>query len=132
MAERASEKGLPPGIPVSQYHARCCPPGPRSASPPPAAPDLRDSVAVRESGGRRLEYVAKWDGEPRRLPDLPADVLKRVLFPKAFPSRIESPRHFGPRGIEGVRHRRSPPDRTAAPWTEVAMHLAEALEPGRY
>lgn len=151
-------KDFSQGVPVSRYHTRCLasdgtgskskatthPVKPPTSNPwtvfsglpppdgPPSAPDLRGSVVIRERGGGQLEYVTEWDGAPRRLPDLPADVLKRVLFPKAFPSRITSPRHFGPRGVAEVRRCGRPPGRTTSPWTEVAMHLAEVLEPGHY
>lgn len=147
-------------VPVSQFHTQCFPSdGTRSKLKPPAdslrqqqppiskpwtiftglypekplfLPDLRDSIVMRESSSRQPEYVTKWDGTPHPLPDLPTDVLKRVLFPKAFPSRITSSRHFEPQGIATVQHRRYPGERTTSPWTEVAMHLAEVLEPGHY
>lgn len=147
-------------VPVSQYHTQCFPSdGTRSKlkptthplrqqqppthkpwtiftglypEKPPLLPDLRDSVIMRESSNRQPEYVTKWDGTPRPLPDLPPDVLKRVLFPKAFPSRITSSRHFEPQDIATVQHRRYPREQTTSPWTEVAMHLAEVLVPGHY
>lgn len=147
-------------VPVSQYHTQCFPSdGTRSdlkpiahplrqQQPPtdkpwtiftglhpektPLLPDLRDSVVMRRSNSRQPEYVTKWDGAPHPLPDLPTDVLKRVLFPQAFPSRISSSKHFEPQGIATVQHRRDPRERTTSPWTEVAMHLAEVLEPGHY
>lgn len=100
---------------------------------PPRVPDLRDSVAVwRDGSSRRPQYATKWDSTPRPAPDLPLDVLERVLFPRAFPSRIASPRSFEPQKIEEVRRRGHPQGRSTSPWTEVAMHLAEVLEPGHY
>ncbi|XP_076581610.1 ankyrin repeat domain 53 [Chaetodon auriga] len=100
---------------------------------PPRVPDLRDSVTVwRDSGSRRPQYITKWDRTARPAPDLPLDVLERVLFPRAFPSRIASPRYFEPQNIEEVRRRGHPQGRSTSPWTEVAMHLAEVLEPGHY
>lgn len=100
---------------------------------PPEVPDLRDSVEVRrDSRSRRLQYTTKWDETPRLAPDLPLDVLQRVLFPRAFPSRIVSPQNFEPQDIEEVQHRGYPQGRSTSPWTEVAMHLAEVLEPGHY
>lgn len=145
--------------PVSQHHAQCFPSDgtrakwkppthhlkqqqPPSSNPwtiftgrHPEKPDLRNSIIMTErssSSSRQLEYVTKWDRTPHRLPDLPTDILKRVLFPKAFPSRISSSRHFEPWGITEVQHRRYRLEKTTSPWTEVAMHLAEALEPGHY
>lgn len=100
---------------------------------PPGEPDLRDSVSVwRDRGSRRPQYATKWDSAPRPAPDLPLDVLGRVLFPRAFPSRIASPRYFEPQNIAEVQHRGYPQGRSTSPWTEVAMHLAEVLEPGHY
>ncbi|XP_070849761.1 ankyrin repeat domain-containing protein 53 [Chaetodon trifascialis] len=100
---------------------------------PPRVPDLQDSVTVwRDSGSRRPQYTTKWDSTPRPAPDLPLDVLQRVLFPRAFPSRIASPRHFEPQNIEEVQRRGHPQGWSTSPWTEVAMHLAEVLEPGHY
>lgn len=99
----------------------------------PAEPDLRDSVTVwRHTSSRQPQYTTKWDSTPRAAPDLPLDVLERALFPRAFPSRIVSPRHFEPQNILEVQHRRCPQGRSTSPWTEVAMHLAEVLEPGHF
>lgn len=160
MAEWASRKGFPVkdfshAVPLSQYHTQCVPSDgtraewkppthPLKQQPPasnpwtiftglhPEKPDLRDSIIMLERSSRQLEYVTKWDRTPHRLPDLPTDVLKRVLFPKALPSRISSSRHFEPWDITEVQHRRYPLEKTTSPWTEVAMHLAEVLEPGHY
>eukprot|EP00066_Takifugu_rubripes_P025840 XP_011615106.1 PREDICTED: ankyrin repeat domain-containing protein 53 [Takifugu rubripes] len=160
MAEWASRKGFPVKdfsyvVPVSQYHTQCVPSDgtraewkppthplkqqPPASNPwtifaglPPEKPDLRDSIIMMERSSRQLEYVTKWDRTPHQLPDLPTDVLKRVLFPKAFPSRISSSRHFEPWDITEVQHRRYPLEKNTSPWTEVAMHLAEVLEPGHY
>lgn len=162
MTAWASKKGFHPVkdftqvVPLSQYHIQCFPSDgtraklkptthPVKQQQPPASnpwtiftglhpekADLRDSVVMRESSSKQLEYVTKWDRTPHRLPDLPADILKRVLFPKAFPSRITSACHFEPQGIAQVQHRRYPLEKTTSPWTEVAMHLAEVLEPGHY
>ncbi|XP_075307895.1 ankyrin repeat domain-containing protein 53 [Odontesthes bonariensis] len=100
---------------------------------PPAEPDLSGSVTLwRDSSSRRLQYTTKWDCAPHSTPNLPLDVVERALFPRAFHSRIATPRHFQPRNIEGVQHLRCPQGRSTSPWTEVAMHLAEALEPGHY
>lgn len=155
MAEWASRKGFPLKdfshvVPVCQYHTQCVPSDgtkppkhPLKQQPPasnpwtiftglhPEKPDLRDSIMMERSS-RQLEYVTKRDHTPHQLPDLPTDILKRVLFPKAFPSRISSSRHFGPWDITEVQHRRYPLEKTTSPWTEVAMHLAEVLEPGHY
>ncbi|KAM9335550.1 ankyrin repeat domain-containing protein 53 [Symphorus nematophorus] len=100
---------------------------------PPAVPDLRNRVSVwRDSSSRQLQYTTKWDSTPRPAPDLPLDVLERVLFPRAFPSRITSHQHFEPQDIIEVQRRGYPQGRSTSPWTEVAMHLAEVLEPGHY
>ncbi|KAE8279193.1 Ankyrin repeat domain-containing protein 53 [Larimichthys crocea] len=95
--------------------------------------DLRDSVAVwRDSSSRQPQYNTKWDTRPCLAPDLSLDVLERVLFPREFPSRIPSPRYFEPQDIVEVQRRGYPQGRRTSPWTEVAMHLAEVLEPGHY
>ncbi|XP_038587463.1 ankyrin repeat domain-containing protein 53 [Micropterus salmoides] len=100
---------------------------------PPKEPDLRDSITVwRDSSSTKPHYTTKWDSRPHPTPDLPLDVLERVLFPRAFPSRIASPRYFEPQNIEEVQRRGYPQGRRTSPWTEVAMHLAEVLEPGHY
>ncbi|XP_029382790.1 ankyrin repeat domain-containing protein 53 [Echeneis naucrates] len=100
---------------------------------PPAVPDLRDSVTVwRDCSSRQTHYSTKWDNTPHAAPDLPLDVLERVLFPRAFPSRIVSPQHFKPQSIVEVQQRGCPQGQSTSPWTEVAMHLAEVLEPGHY
>ncbi|XP_040887736.1 ankyrin repeat domain-containing protein 53 [Toxotes jaculatrix] len=100
---------------------------------PPTVPDLRDSVRVwRDISSSQPQYTTMWDGTPHAAPDLPLDVLERVLFPRAFPSRILSPQHFAPQNIAEVQHRGCPEGRSTSPWTEVAMHLAEVLEPGHY
>ncbi|XP_032399970.1 ankyrin repeat domain-containing protein 53 isoform X1 [Etheostoma spectabile] len=100
---------------------------------PPREPDLRGSVMVwRDSSSRRPQYTTKWDSTCRPTPDVPLDILERVLFPRAFPSRIASPRYFEPQDIVEVQHRGYPQGRSTSPWTEVAMHLAEVLEPGHY
>ncbi|KAG8006076.1 Ankyrin repeat domain-containing protein 53 [Nibea albiflora] len=99
----------------------------------PMAPDLRDSVTVwRDSSSRQPQYTTKWNSRPRLAPDLPVDVLERVLFPREFPSRIASPRYFEPQDIAEVQRRGCPQGPSTSPWTEVAMHLAEVLEPGHY
>lgn len=100
---------------------------------PPRVPDLRDSVVLRrDSTSRQLQYTTKWERTPHPTPDLPLDVLERVLFPRAFPSRITSPWHFEQQSIAEVQHRGYPQGRSTSPWTEVAMHLAEVLEAGHY
>ncbi|XP_054457853.1 ankyrin repeat domain-containing protein 53 [Anoplopoma fimbria] len=97
-------------------------------------PDLRDKVTVWKdsSSSMRPQYTTEWDSRRRSAPDVPLDVLERVLFPRAFPSRIASPRYFEPENIVEVQHRGYPQGRSTSPWTEVAMHLAEVLEPGHY
>lgn len=96
-------------------------------------PDLRECVTVwKDSSSRQAQYTTKWDSTPRVAPNLSLDVLERVFFPRAFPSRIASPRHFAPQSIAAVQHRRCPQGQSTSPWTEVAMHLAEVLEPGHY
>ncbi|XP_042256700.1 ankyrin repeat domain-containing protein 53 isoform X2 [Thunnus maccoyii] len=100
---------------------------------PPREPDLRSRVTLWKDGSsRQPQYTTKWDSTPRAAPDLPVDVLERVLFPRAFPSRIASPRHFEPQDILEIQHRGCPQGSSTSPWTEVAMHLAEVLEPGHY
>lgn len=100
---------------------------------PSRDPDLRGHVTVRMDRSRRHpKYTTEWDSTPRYTPNLPLDVLERVLFPRAFPSRIASPRHFEPQDILEIQHRGFPEGRSTSPWTEVAMHLVEVLEPGHY
>ncbi|MEQ2171878.1 hypothetical protein GOODEAATRI_015122, partial [Goodea atripinnis] len=99
----------------------------------PTEPDLRESVIVwKDSSSQRLQYITKWDREPHPTPKLPLEVVERVLFPRAFPSRIATSQDFEPQNIEELQHRRFPQGRSSSPWTEVAMHLAEVLELGHY
>ncbi|KAM6960390.1 ankyrin repeat domain-containing protein 53 [Tautogolabrus adspersus] len=97
--------------------------------PPRGDPDLRGSVTLWGDRRCRLpQYTTKWDSTPHPAPDLPLDVLERVMFPRAFPSRIATPRHFEPQDIMEVQHRGYPQGRSTSPWTEVAMHLVEVFE----
>ncbi|XP_012709900.2 ankyrin repeat domain-containing protein 53 [Fundulus heteroclitus] len=99
----------------------------------PIEPDLRKSVIVwKDSSSQRLQYVTKWDRAPNPAPKVPLEVVERVLFPRAFPSRIATPRGFEPQNVEELQHRGIPQGRSTSPWTEVAMHLAEFLEQGHY
>lgn len=96
-------------------------------------PDLRVRVTLwKDSSTQKLQYITKWGSVPHPTPDLPLDVVERVLFPRAFPSRITTPQAFEPLDIEKVQHRGCPQGRSTSSWTEVAMHLAEDLEPGHY
>ncbi|XP_062300430.1 ankyrin repeat domain-containing protein 53 [Scomber scombrus] len=100
---------------------------------PTTEPDLRGRVTVwTDSSSRHPLYSTEWDSMPRFTPDLPLDALERVLFPRAFPARMASPRHFESQGILEIQHRGCPQGKSTSPWTEVAMHLAEVLEPGHY
>ena len=95
--------------------------------------DLRNSVTLlRDSTSRRLQYTTEWDCTPHPVSNLSKDVVERVLFPRAFPSRLATPQCFEPQKIDDVQHRGNPNGRRTSPWTEVAMHLAEVLEPGHY
>ncbi|XP_068444108.1 ankyrin repeat domain-containing protein 53 isoform X2 [Clinocottus analis] len=96
-------------------------------------PDLRDKVTVwRDDGSGQLQYTTVWDGTHRPAPDVSLDILERVLFPRDFPSRIAPPCYFESKDIVEVKQRGKPQGRSTSPWTEVAMHLAEVLEPGHY
>lgn len=100
---------------------------------PTREPDLRGRVTVwKDSSSRQPLYTTEWDSMPRFTPDLPLDALERVLFPRAFPARIASPWHFESQDILEIQHRGCPQGKSTSPWTEVAMHLAEVLEPGHY
>ncbi|XP_024143227.1 ankyrin repeat domain-containing protein 53 [Oryzias melastigma] len=100
---------------------------------PPTEPDLRHSVTLfLDSSTRRLFYTTKWDSEPHPVPKLPLDVVERVLFPRAFRSRISGPECFVPQKIDELQHRRRPQRRSTSPWTEVIMHLVEVLLPGHF
>uniref|UniRef100_A0A3Q3AZT6 Ankyrin repeat domain 53 n=2 Tax=Kryptolebias marmoratus TaxID=37003 RepID=A0A3Q3AZT6_KRYMA len=100
---------------------------------PPKEPDLRDTVTLwKDSSTQKLLYTTKWASAPHPTPNLPLDVVERVLFPRAFPSRITTSQSFEPLSIDKVQHRGCPQGRSTSPWTEVAMHLAEVLELGHY
>ncbi|XP_041635984.1 ankyrin repeat domain-containing protein 53 isoform X2 [Cheilinus undulatus] len=100
---------------------------------PREEPDLRGSVTLwRDSSKKPSQYKTEWDSTPRSAPDLPLDVLERVLFPRAYPSRIDSLRHFEPQDIMEVQQRGYPQEESTSLWTEVVMHLVEVLEFGHY
>ncbi|XP_026018078.1 ankyrin repeat domain-containing protein 53 [Astatotilapia calliptera] len=100
---------------------------------PLAEPDLRDSVTIwRDSSSRQLQYTTRWDSTPRPAPNLPLDVLERVLFPRAFPSRITWPQDFESQNMVEVKHQGCPQEHNTSPWTEVAMCLVEVLEFRQY
>lgn len=93
---------------------------------------MRESVTLTKGGGDRAQRTARQDGFTYELPALPWDTIQRTLFPNAYHSRITSPLSFHPVRVQDLPHRRAPPRPGTSPWTEVAMHLAETLEPGRY
>lgn len=152
MREWATKKGLPllkdfsPRVQVSKYHTTCLSSHQTTADTPKkpwtiylpekplkGEPDLRRSVTVwRDDSSRFPLYSTKWDHTPQPAPNLPLDALERVLFPKEFPPRIESPPHFEAQDVSELQHRGHPQGRSTSPWTEVAMHLAEVLEFGHY
>lgn len=94
--------------------------------------DLNCSVMLGCWKDGRPRYIASRDGISHLLPDLPLNVLLKALFPSTFPSRIDSPQHFQSSNVLDLPRlgRSLKPD--ASPWTEVAMHLAEELQPGHY
>lgn len=98
----------------------------------PSEPDLRQSVTLDCWRDGRPRYVASLDGVEHSLPDLPLNDLLKGLFPSAFPSRIESPQDFLGSSVLDLPRlgRTSKPN--GSPWTEVAMHLTEELQPGHY
>ncbi|XP_032439499.1 ankyrin repeat domain-containing protein 53 isoform X1 [Xiphophorus hellerii] len=96
-------------------------------------PDLRkDVMLLKNSINQRLHYMTKWDTAPHLAPDLPLDKIQRLLFPRAFSSRLNTSRDFEPRDIKKVQHKGFPQGRSTSPWTEVVMHLVEVLELGHY
>uniref|UniRef100_A0A096MHU7 Uncharacterized protein n=1 Tax=Poecilia formosa TaxID=48698 RepID=A0A096MHU7_POEFO len=100
---------------------------------PSTDPDLRDDVVLlKDSITQRLHYMTKWDTVPHLAPNLPLDVIQRLLFPKAFPSRLSTSQDFESHDIENIQHKRFPRGRSTSPWTEVVMHLLEVLELGHY
>lgn len=153
-------KDFSPRALVSRYHTRCLSSDQDSTNPkcakgsctlpvtsasrpwtihtglqpedPRREPDLRGSVTVWKQGRSRLpQYTTEWDRTPRSAPDLPLNVLERVLFPRAFPPRASLSQHSTIDILE-VQHKGCPQGRSTSPWSEVAMHLAEVLEPGHF
>ncbi|XP_056431363.1 ankyrin repeat domain-containing protein 53 isoform X1 [Gadus chalcogrammus] len=134
---------------TSTHTTRSPPPPPTSVSKPPQAvrmddqptespspePDLRGWVTLSKAtdGGHHHEYTTRWESSPCRAPDLPLDALERGLFPRAFPGRMASPRDYRPWSILDQPRLGVPPGQGgASPWTEVALHLPDVLEPGHY
>ncbi|XP_051555606.1 ankyrin repeat domain-containing protein 53 isoform X1 [Myxocyprinus asiaticus] len=98
----------------------------------PPEPDLRNSVMLGCWRDGCPYYTASWDGTPQPVPDLPLDILLRGLFPLAFPSRLDSPHHFKSSSVLDLPRLGRSSRLKSSPWTEVAMHLAEELQPGHY
>ena len=122
-----------PSVPPTASVSR--PQGVRMSSQPektPPEPDLQKSVFLGKTRDGQPQYVTKWDGSPQPAPCLPMDVLRRGLFPNVYPARIASACHFYPQHVLDLPRRGCTPGHSAAPWTEVVMHLVEELEPGHY
>ncbi|KAI1888371.1 hypothetical protein AGOR_G00184410 [Albula goreensis] len=93
----------------------------------PSEPDLRGSVTLIKGS-----HTVQLDGATYQMPALPWDMVQRTLFPNAYPSRISSPLQFCPTHVLDLPRLCLAPCPGDSPWTEVAMHLAETLEPGSY
>ncbi|KAG5845554.1 hypothetical protein ANANG_G00140400 [Anguilla anguilla] len=97
----------------------------------PPQPDMRDRVTLSKGAPDRAPRSAQLGGSAYDLPALPWDTIQRGLFPNAYRPRLVSPLSFHPVRVQDLP-RLSAPTHGTSPWTEVAMHLAETLEPGRY
>ncbi|KAM9500843.1 ankyrin repeat domain-containing protein 53 [Clarias gariepinus] len=95
-------------------------------------PDLRQSVTLHCFGNGHIHYTTSWDEIPHPVPNLPLDVIQKGLFPSAFPSRLSGPVQRQCSSVLDVPHRGRTQKTKASPWSEVAMHLAEDLQPGHY
>nr|XP_055047497.1 ankyrin repeat domain-containing protein 53 [Misgurnus anguillicaudatus] len=98
----------------------------------PSEPDLSCTVTLGCWKNGRPRYIASQDGISHLLPDLPLNILLKALFPSAFPSRIDSPQHFQSSSVLDLPRLGQSLKADASLWTEVAMHLAEELQPGHY
>uniref|UniRef100_W5M0K3 Ankyrin repeat domain 53 n=1 Tax=Lepisosteus oculatus TaxID=7918 RepID=W5M0K3_LEPOC len=94
-------------------------------------PDLTGCVVLTQGWDRQTLIMPAWGGRPLPAPPLPQDVLHRSLFPRSHLSRITSPCDLVPTHLQDLPRRRHP-STDGSPWTEVAMHLSEALQPGHY
>ncbi|KAM6949092.1 ankyrin repeat domain-containing protein 53 [Aplochiton taeniatus] len=119
----------PPPATVSRHQGVCM--GSQPEKPPPE-PDLRQSVTLhRTSHGPK--YSTKWDSTSQLVPCLPWDALQRGLFPAVYPARLASPCQLQTQSVLDLpRLGGCPHEQSDSPWTEVAMHLAEVLEPGHF
>lgn len=99
---------------------------------PAHEPDLRQSVTLHCFENGQVHYTATWDDIPQPVPNLPLDVINKGLFPAKFPSRISGPLQLQCSSVLDLPHRGSTQRSEASPWTEVAMHLTEDLQPGHY
>ncbi|XP_035280997.1 ankyrin repeat domain-containing protein 53 [Anguilla anguilla] len=97
----------------------------------PPQPDMRGRVTLSKGAPDRAPRSAQLGGSAYDLPALPWDTIQRGLFPNAYRPRLVSPLSFHPVHVQDLP-RLSAPTHGTSPWTEVAMHLAETLEPGRY
>ncbi|XP_030017793.1 ankyrin repeat domain-containing protein 53 [Sphaeramia orbicularis] len=138
---RGKYEHQPCGCPEDKHAESTLTPAPRpwtiytglNPAKPLMEPNLQDKVSVwRDRISGQTQYTTEWNATPWPAPNLPLDTIERVFFPRAYPPRIGSLADFEPRNILKVQHRGYPPGRSTSPWTEVAMHLAEELEPGHY
>ncbi|XP_058251473.1 ankyrin repeat domain-containing protein 53 [Hemibagrus wyckioides] len=95
-------------------------------------PDLCQSVTLHCFRNGQVQCIASWDNVPQLVPDLPMDVIQKGLFPSKFPPRISGPLQLQCNSVLDLPHRGGAHGAEASPWTEVAMHLAEELQPGHY
>lgn len=95
-------------------------------------PDLCQSVMLHCFRNGQVQCIASWDNVPQLVPDLPMDVIQKSLFPSKFPPRISGPLQLQCNSVLDLPHWGGAHGAEASPWTEVAMHLAEELQPGHY
>ncbi|GAA6092524.1 ankyrin repeat domain-containing protein 53 [Tachysurus ichikawai] len=95
-------------------------------------PDLSQCVTLHCFRNGQVCCTASWNNIPQPVPDLPLDVIQKCLFPSKFQSRISGPLQLQSNSVLDLPHWGGTHGTEASPWTEVAMHLAEELQPGHY
>ncbi|KAG7261426.1 hypothetical protein CRUP_008030 [Coryphaenoides rupestris] len=158
MEEWAGRKGLPllqdrqpsSGSAGSQVYSRCvlsadpCRPGPQPRVQPdnPRQPWNTSTNPTRPPpppAASKPPHTARRDNRPIEISSPEPDLRGSVTLSMGagghpqYTARMAFPRDFQPWSVLDLPHLRVAKGQSAAsPWTEVALHLPEVLEPGHY
>ncbi|XP_041074323.1 ankyrin repeat domain-containing protein 53 [Polyodon spathula] len=93
--------------------------------------DFREFLCLSQGRDGHVQIQTLRGDKVLPAPRLPLEVLKKSLFPGDHLGRIQIPQDFHSRHILDLQRRRRPSQEQEV-WSEMAMHLSETLEPGRY